>query len=121
MITITNPATVNSILGGNAPVGYSKLVLSPFVMNPVERTITGELRLTSTTSPEMPVIQGRLSIQLNTGILEISVQQLDFYRKLGMTAPQIATVQGWITNAQNAIEAGLISVNVVAGVQAAGV
>jgi hypothetical protein len=112
MITITNPATVNSILGGNAPVGYSKLV---------ERTITGELRLTSTTSPEMPVIQGRLSIQLNTGILEISVQQLDFYRKLGMTAPQIATVQGWITNAQNAIEAGLISVNVVAGVQAAGV
>jgi hypothetical protein len=120
MITLTTPAQINSVLGGNAPVGYNHLVLSPITMSPFDRTLSGALRLTSTTNPEMPVIQGSLSILLGPATMEVRVEQLDFYRKLTLSAPQIAAVQGWINTAQNNIEAGLVGVGVIQGVQSTG-
>lgn len=108
------------MLGGDAPVGYNHLVLSPINLSPVDRTVTGQLRLTSTTNPEMPVIQGALSILLGPGTLEVRVEQLDFYRKLALSAGQITAVQGWINTAQNNIEAGLITVGVINGTQSTG-
>lgn len=120
MITLTTPAQINSVLGGNVPVGYNHLVLSPFTMSPEERHVVGSLRLTATTNPEMPVILGSLSIQLGPGSMEVRVEQLDFYRKLTLSGAQITTVQGWINSAQNSIEAGLVAVGVIAGTQSAG-
>lgn len=120
MITLTTPAQINSVLGGNAPVGYNRTVLAPIVMDPVARKITGTLRLTSSTVPDMPVITGSMTIDLGPGSLEVRVEQLDFYRKLQLSGPQITTVQGWINTAQNNIEAGLIAVGVIAGTQSTG-
>lgn len=120
MIALTTPAQINSVLGGNVPVGYDHLVVSPFTMSPTDRTITGTLRLTSTAVTTMPVITGSLSILLGPATMEVRVEQLDFYRKLQLSGAQIATVQGWVTNAQNAIESGLVAVGVIAGTQGTG-
>ena len=120
MITLSQPAQINSVLGGNAPVGYDILVLSPFTMQPVEKRITGTLRLSASVNPNMPIIQGNLTIDTATGVLEVRVEQLDFYQRVALTTAAITTVQGWINNAQNAIEGGLLSVGVIAGVQATG-
>lgn len=120
MITLTTPPQINSVLGGNAPVGYNHLVLAPFTMDAFTRKITGTLRITSTTNPEMPVIVGSMSIDLGPGALKVRVEQLDYYRELILSGAQINAVQGWINSAQNAIEAGLISVSVISGTQSTG-
>src|SRR5688572_7241082 len=98
MITLTTPAQINSVLGGNAPVGYDKLVLSPFTMDPVQGTVHGTLRLTSNASPDMQAITGTLSIVGSTLIVEVA--QLDFYRRITLSAGQRTSVTGIIANAQ---------------------
>lgn len=120
MIALTTPAQINSVLGGNAPVGYDHLVLNPFTMDPSALTVSGTLRLTSTAAPTMQAISGRLSINAGTGVLEIQVEQLDFYRRLQLSGPQISAVTTIIRNAQNALEAGLVNLGVIAGTQSAG-
>jgi hypothetical protein len=122
MITLTTPAQINSILGGSAPVGYNKLVLTPFQMDPVALTITGTLRLTSSGAPDMQPILGRLNIRSDgsTAVLEIEVGQLDFYRRIRLEGAQNTAALTIITNAQNAIEVGLINLGVIAGVQGTG-
>ena len=120
MITLTTAHTVNSVLGGNTPVGYNHQVISPFTLNPVTRKVDGTVRLTSIASPEMDVIFGTLSIDLGPGILLIKVEQLNFQRRVQLSAGQITAVQNVINNAQNALEAGLITLGVVAGVQSTG-
>ncbi len=120
MITLTTPAQINTVLGGNSPVAYNKLVIGPFTFDSAALTVTGALKLTSTGSPEMQAIPGTLTITTSTARLEIAVPQLDFYRRVALTGPQNAAVQGIVRDAQNALENGLISLGVIAGVQSLG-
>lgn len=120
MITLTTPAQINSVLGGNAPVGYNHLVLAPFTMDPLTLLVTGTLQLTSTTNPEMQAITGSLRINASSGELVVQVAQLDFYRRIQLSAGQITSVRNIISNAQNALESGLVSLGVIAGTQSTG-
>lgn len=120
MITLTTPAQINSVLGGNAPVAYDHLVLSPVNHDPLALTIRATVRLTSTAVPDMQPILGSLTANASTGKLEIEVAQLDFYRRIQLSAPQLAAVNTMIANAQNAVEAGLISMGVIVGTQSTG-
>lgn len=121
MITLTTAHQINSVLGGSAPIAYNKLVISPFQLDPVNSAVNGTLRLTSTSNPDMQAITGSLTINTASGVLVIQVEQLDFYRRIVLTTGQRTTVNNIIANAQNALEAGLVSLGVVAGTQAAGV
>lgn len=120
MIALTSPAQINSVLGGDAPVGYDHLVLSPFTFDSSALTVNGTLRLTSTAAPSMQAITGRLTINGGSGVLEIEVAQLDFYRRIQLSGPQITSVTTIIRNAQNALESGLISLGVIQGTQSTG-
>jgi hypothetical protein len=121
MITLTTAPEINSILGGNAPVPYNKLVLGPFTLDPVGGAVNGTLRLTSTTSPQMQAIRGTLTINIAQNTLTVEVAQLDFYRQVQLNVGQVNSVNTIITNAQNALEAGLVSLGVIAGAQTTGV
>lgn len=120
MITLTTPPQINSILGGSAPVAYNKLVIGPFTMDGVAQTISGTLRLTSTASPQMQPITGRLTISVPAATVTVEVSQLDFYRQITTTSPQNTAILGWIEAAQAQIENGLIAVSIIAGVRTSG-
>lgn len=120
MITLTTPASINSVLGGNVPVAYNHLVISPVTHDPMALTITGTIRMTSTTAPDMQPITGSLNVNASTGKLDVSVPQLDFYRRITMDAPTIQVVRDMINAAQNAVEAGLVGMGVIAGTQTTG-
>ena len=120
MITLTTAPAVNSVLGGSSTVSYNKMVLASITYDVVAMTINAGVKITSTAEPSMQPVSGTLKINTATAVLTIEVQQLDFYRQIVLTGPQNTNVQGMITNAQNALEAGLISVGVVAGTQAPG-
>jgi len=120
MITLTTAHQVNSVLGGTTPIGYNHQVLAPFTMNPVTRRIEATLRLTSISNPEMDVISGALVIALGPATLVIKVDQLDFQRRVQLSAGQINAVQTVMNNAQHALESGLITIGVVAGVPSPG-
>ena len=121
MITLTTPAEVNSVLGGNAPVSYNKLVLGPFTMDGVTQTITGTLRLTATGAPTMQAILGTLRINVPAAELLIEVAQLDFYRRIVLSSAQNTAILAQIEAAQLQIENGLITLAVIAGTRTAGV
>lgn len=122
MITLTTPPQINSVLGGSVPVGYDKLVLGPFTMDGVTQTIRGTLRLTSTASPSMQPIAGALSITLPGGNeCIVDVPQLDFYRRVVLSGAQATAVLAQIETAQAALENGLVSLGLIAGVRTAGV
>lgn len=104
----------------SSPVAYNKLVVGPFSLDPIAMTITGQLRLTSTGSPDMQPIAGTLTATNATAKLEIAVPQLDFYRRVTLTGPQNTAVQNIIRNAQDALESGLISLGVISGTQSLG-
>lgn len=118
MITLTTPPAVKSVLGGNTTVGYNKFILSQIVHDPVNQTINGLVRLTSTAEPTMTPIDGRFL--LSGTVLEIAVEQLDFYRRVTLTTQQRDAYRAWITASQDQIEQGFVSLGVVAGVQSAG-
>jgi hypothetical protein len=120
MITLTTPAEINSVLGGNTPVAYNKLVLSPFTMNAVDQTIQGTLRLTSTGTPSMQPITGTLRMSVTSSELLIEVPQLDFYRRIVLTSPQNTAVLSQIESAQAAVENGLVTIGVIAGTRTSG-
>lgn len=121
MIIITDVKQVNSILGNDAAqVAYNRIVLSPITFDPKALTISAVVRVTSVASPDMQEILGRLDINASTGKLLVEIPTLDFYRRITLSPGQITTVTGWLTTTQNTIEAGLISVAVMAGVQSAG-
>ena len=123
MITLTTPAQINSVLGGNTLVSYNKLVLSNISHDPVNMKISAQITMTSTTSPEMTPLTGSMNVwaQPSQGVLDLEVRRLNFYRRVRLTAEEAAGVISIITTAQTAIEAGLIGLGVIAGVQAAGV
>lgn len=120
MITLTTPTAINSVLGGNAPVSYDKLVIGPFTMDSINQTITGNLRLTSTANASMQPITGSLRISVPAAEVIVEVSQLDFYRRIITTSPQNTSILGWIETAQKQIEDGLIAVNIIAGTRSAG-
>lgn len=120
MITLTTPQAVKAVLGNGTTVSYDKFVLSKIIYDTVAMTVEGTIRITSTSAPDMQPIMGRLSVNTGTAKLEIQVDQLDFYRRITLTGPQNTSLQTTIRNAQNEIEAGLITVAVVAGTQSTG-
>lgn len=122
MITLTTPPQIQSVLGGSAPVGYDKLVISPFTYQPHPQNpvISATLKLTSTAQPSMPLITGSMNIDVTGATLEVIVERLDFYQKKTLTAGQQTSIRNQIDSAQNALESGLITLGVVAGTQSAG-
>jgi len=122
MITLTNPKQVNSILGNDAAlVGYDRFVLSPITFIVKGAQVNAGIVLTSTASPEMTPISGSLAINLTTGVLEITIPQVTFFRRVTLSGGQITTVQGWMNSAQTNLEQGLINVTALAGTQSAGI
>lgn len=121
MITLNIAPTIKSILGGSSTVSYNKVVLSTISYDVSNAQITAQVKLTSTADTSMQAIFGTLKINAATAMLTIEVEQLDFRRQLALTGPQNIAVQALITNAQNALENGLISIGVVAGTQIEGV
>lgn len=121
MITLTTPAQINSVLGGNAPVDYNKLVVGPFTMDGVAQTITAKLRLSSTSNPTMQAINGSLQMSVPNAEVIIEVPQLDFYRRIVTTSGQNTAILNQIEAAQAQIENGLITLGVIAGTRSAGV
>lgn len=120
MITLTTAPEIFSVLGGSTKVAYEKMVLSPFSLDPVNQSISGTVRLTSKLSTDMPAITGSFRISVLASELVVEVQQLDFYRRIVLDGAQKNAVLTIIANAQNAIEAGLVSLGVVAGTQSGG-
>lgn len=120
MITLTTPPQINSVLGGNVPVAYNKLVIGPFTFAPSNQEVNGIVSLSSTTQTEMTAITGTLRISVATARLEIAVPQLDFYRRVALTGPQNTAVQNIVRDAQSALESGLVTLGVIAGTQSTG-
>lgn len=121
MITLTNPAVINSVIGGNSPINYDKFVLSNIRVDPLTSTIRATVNMTSISNPEMDAINGTLVMSLQDNRAIVEVQRLDFYKSANLTTAQQNAVQGLINDTQNAIEAGLIAVNFVSGTQSTGV
>lgn len=121
MITLTTAAEINSVLGGNVPVAYNKMVISPFTMDGVNQTVTAQVRITSTAVPTMQPINGTLRISVPSSELIIEVSQLDFYRRVVLTSAQNTSVLNQIETAQAALENGLLNLGVVSGTRSAGV
>ena len=120
MITLTSPAQINSVLGGNAPIAYDKLVIAPLNIDPVLQSITGQLRLTSTSNASMQAIKGTLRIDVPSAELLIEVAQLDFYRRIVLSSPQNTAVLAIIEAAQKGVEDGLVSLGVIVGARSVG-
>jgi len=120
MITLTNAPLVNSVLGGIATVEYDKLTLASITHDPITMITNARIRITSTAEPTMQAVYGSLIINTATAVLTIEVQQLDFYRQITLTGPQNTTAQLFITDTQNVLENGLISLGVIDGTQANG-
>ena len=121
MITLTNPSLVNSVLGGEDTVAYDKMVLDQIrYITSGSKEVTANVRITSTTQPSMQEINGSLKIEIGTSTLTIEVAQLDFKSRLTLTGGQVTSITNLITNAQDALENGLITVGVVDGTQATG-
>lgn len=121
MITLTTPHEINSVLGGNAPVAYNKLIIGPFTMDPIGQTITGNLRLTSTANASMQPIIGTLRVSVPAAEVTVEVAQLDFYRRIITVSGQNDAILAQIEAAQSQLENGLLSLGVIAGTRSAGV
>lgn len=122
MITLTTPPSVNSVLGGASPISYNKLVISHVGIDVINQKIVADIQISPTANPDMQPIPGTLSIHIITAKLTIAVQQLDFYRQVTLTSPQLNSVLTTIIQpAQNTLESGLITLGVIAGVQTTGV
>jgi len=116
MITLTTPAVINSVLGGNAPVNYNKLVIDNIRMGTQSKDTSATLVLTSTTNPEMQEISGSLQINFAGANIVVSVPQIDFYRRIQLSGPQQNAVATLVFNAQNGIETGLVNLGIISGV-----
>lgn len=119
-ITLTTAPQINTILGGNTLVSYDHVVLSPINFNQESNVINAGVRLTSSSDPNMDVIQGRLLIDTSAGTLTFTVEQLDMVRKMNLSAGQITAANLIKSDAADALESGLISLGVVAGTQSTG-
>lgn len=120
MITLTTPPAINSVIGGNLPVSYDKFKLTSLTFDTTTKNIVAVIEITSTSNPDMTALKGRVEINFAGALAEIQVQQLDFYRRIRLSGLQQNAVSTIITNAQNDVESGLISLGLVSGTQALG-
>lgn len=120
MITLTTAPQVNSVLGGNSPIDYNKLVITPFTMDPVNQTIDARVRITSTSTPTMQAINGTLRVSVPLSELIIEISQLDFYRRIVLSGAQNTGILNQIEAALAQIENGLITLAVISGTRTAG-
>jgi len=119
MIKLTNPVSINSVLGGTGVSVYDKLDVTPFTMDPVNQMITGTLRLTSSANASQPPILGTLEI--STTSVSVQIPQINFFCNLGLTAQQGQLIPQYIETAQAEIENGLVALGLAAGARSAGV
>ena len=119
MITLSTPPQVKTVLGGAGSVSYDKFVLTQIVYDTSLRTINGLGKLSSSTNTDVPVLDARYKFA--GPILEIDVERLNFLARVKMDAAAQAIVQEYITNAQNAIEQGMIALGALAGTQKNGI
>ena len=119
-ITLTTPAQINSVLGGSVLIDYDHVVLTPITINKLTNKLSSGVQLTSTLNPDMDTIAGYLNIDITTGVLVFTVEQLDMVRKMQLSAGQITSVMNIMSNAQDALENGLIGISVIDGTQATG-
>lgn len=121
MITLTTPHPITVVIGGSTQVNFDKFVLSSFTFNPIDRVISGRIRISSTTETDMSPLQGSFSLETSgERVLEINIPQLDIQRRIILTVGQAATASGWIDDTQDTLENGLVSIGVVAGTQSTG-
>lgn len=120
MITLTTPRSVNTVLGGSSTVSYDKFVITSINYDVVNKITNAAIVISSSTDATQTGIPGTLRIDNGAAVLEIQVSQLDFFRRVTLTGPQNTSATALITNAQNALESGLITIGVIAGVQSAG-
>lgn len=120
MITLTTPPQVQSVLGGTTTVAYDKLVVSTIGYNILDKTISAQLRLSSSSSPQMEALPGTLTIRHATSEVILTIDHPAFRRRLLLSSPQVAAVQTLLDEAQADIENGMISLGVVAGTRTAG-
>ncbi len=122
MITLTNTIPVTTVLGSGSKAAYDRLDIVTIHYDVIGKSVTGQCQLVSSAIAQAAPIQGVYSIPTSgQAILTVTIPTLPFYASVALTSPQQAVVQGWITSAQNTVEAGLISVAVVTGTQAPGV
>ena len=119
-ITLTTPPSLNNILGGNNLVEYDHVVLSPLTFSPTDLTVAGTVRLTSSVNTDADVVTGTVTINASTGTVTFIIANLDIHHKTTLSAAQITAVTGYISSAQDSIEAGLVTIGVVAGTQSTG-
>jgi len=115
MITLTTPAVINSVLGGNAPVNYDKLIVTNIRMDSVTKNTNAELKLSSTTNTDMQEMSGTLQINFAGANIIIAVPQLDFYRRILLSGPQQNAVADLVFGTENSIETGLLSLGLISG------
>jgi hypothetical protein len=123
MITLTTPPTIATQLGAVSSASYAKLRIMEILADPVTQAVTASIQLIDTGNANLPMLTGSLTIvtQGNSPMVSISVPALNLSSDQPLTAAQQTTVQGWITALQNNIEAGLVSLGLIAGTQSTGV
>ncbi len=119
-ITLTTPPSLNNTLGGSTSVSYDHVVMSPLSFDAVNKTISGTARITASASPKADVVTGTLRIDISKNILVFNIEQLDLIHKSELSPAQIIAVQGMLDDAQASIEAGLVSIGVIDGIQSVG-
>lgn len=120
MITLTTVPQVQSVLGGNTPVGYDKFVVASVTHDMMGKVITAQLRLTSTTNSQMEALPGTLVIRHASSEVLLTIDHPSFRRRLLLSSPQVTAVQTNLDACQADLENALISLGVVAGVRTAG-
>ena len=123
MITLTTPPTIATQLGATSSSSYTKLRIMDILADPVTQAITASIQLIDTANANLPMLTGSLTIitQGNSPMVSISVPALNLSSDVPLTSGAQTTVQGWITALQNNIEAGLVSLALIAGTQSGGI
>jgi len=120
MITLSTAPVINSVIGGNAPINYDKFVINSLSFDTESKNINATVKITSTTNPDMTALSGKLTISFAGAIAELQVAQLDFYRRIRLSGPQQNAVATLVSDCQDSLENGLLSLGLVAGTQATG-
>lgn len=121
MITLTTPPGIFTVLGSGATVPYDKINLTGITADPIAKTIRAQVQASASGDPSGTVIQGNLDISVPNSKLSISLPPVDFHRTITLTAGQKSFVSGMISDLQDALEGGLVTLALVDGVQATGV
>lgn len=121
MITLTTPLQVITTLGSSSRSLYDRLELVTIGMDVINKNINGTCQLVASTGG-VPPIPGTYNMPTSgSAVMTISIPNALYFAEVTLTSTQQSTVQGWISSAQNNVEAGLISLGVVAGTQATGI